>query len=213
MNQLKLPWLLVSICLLLHQGTIAAQPTRCIPFASQGNRIELAIANASHSIVSGVKVAVTNLPDWILFKTPERSITTIQPEKEEIVTFEFSVTKNAPVGKVQVLNFAITTQAGETWNKEITISVNAPDRFSLYQNYPNPFNPTTTIGYQLSASAHTKLSIYNMLGQVVATLVDELRDAGYHQESWTAENVPSGVYFYRLQSGSYVQMRKLLVLR
>jgi hypothetical protein len=90
---------------------------------------------------------------------------------------------------------------------------NVPDRFSLRQNYPNPFNPTTTIEFSLPQTAHTTLRIYNAIGQEVATLVDEMLPAGSYSTQLSARDWPSGMYFYRLQSGSYGETRKLTLLK
>jgi len=83
----------------------------------------------------------------------------------------------------------------------------------LKQNYPNPFNPSTTIRYEMPFSGHVRLSVYNILGQEITTLVNEEQNAGYQSVVWKAGNVASGVYFYRLQSASFVQTRKMLLLR
>jgi hypothetical protein len=89
---------------------------------------------------------------------------------------------------------------------------NLPERFVLEQNYPNPFNPSTNISYSLLASASVSLRIFNALGQEVASLVNERKPAGYYQVTWNA-NVPSGIYFYRLQAGEYVETKKMILLR
>jgi hypothetical protein len=85
--------------------------------------------------------------------------------------------------------------------------------FSLAQNYPNPFNPSTTIRYGLPHRSIVSLVVYNILGQKVSSLVQEAQDAGYHEVRFDGNNLASGVYFYRLQAGSFVQTRKLLLLR
>jgi hypothetical protein len=96
-----------------------------------------------------------------------------------------------------------------------------PKVFVLHQNYPNPFNPTTMINYQLPMNSSVELSIYNLLGQKVATLVDEQKRAGYHRVEWDASGFASGVYLYRLQAGDpsqsagqgYVETRKMIQMR
>jgi photosystem II stability/assembly factor-like uncharacterized protein len=88
-----------------------------------------------------------------------------------------------------------------------------PGRFALETNYPNPFNPSTTISYSLPHSENVTLKVYDMLGREVAALVDGRKEAGNHSVSWQADNFASGVYFYQLRSGGFVQVRKLLLLR
>ncbi len=84
--------------------------------------------------------------------------------------------------------------------------------FSLSQNYPNPFNPSTTITYSLPKTAFASLKIFNTLGQEIALLVNEWEEAGYYPVIWNA-NVRSGIYFYRLQAGEFVETKKMIVLK
>jgi len=88
-----------------------------------------------------------------------------------------------------------------------------PKVFSLSQNFPNPFNPTTAIGYQLSAISQIDLSIYNVLGQKIKTLVSEKQPAGNYQVEWDASSVASGVYIYRLQAEGMILNKKMLLLK
>ena len=88
-----------------------------------------------------------------------------------------------------------------------------PRIFVLLQNYPNPFNPTTTIEYVLPKSAEVLLTIYNLRGQEEARIVEGQRTGGYHRVTWDASNVSSGIYFYRLQAGDFVQTRKMVLLK
>jgi len=83
----------------------------------------------------------------------------------------------------------------------------------LFQNYPNPFNPSTTIRYSLPGRAHVTLSVFNTLGQQIATLVNEVEDPGNHDVRFDGTGFASGVYFYQLRAGEYVAAKKLLVIR
>ncbi len=104
-------------------------------------------------------------------------------------------------------------QADAAWVAEVAFTQERPTSFSLSQNYPNPFNPATHIQYGLPENAHVELIVYDVLGQRVAVLVDEKQTAGYHQIVFQATSLPSGMYFYRLHAGSFVETRKMVVLK
>ncbi|MGA2623285.1 MAG: T9SS type A sorting domain-containing protein [Bacteroidota bacterium] len=87
------------------------------------------------------------------------------------------------------------------------------DRYSLSSSYPNPFNPSTKIKYQIPVASFVMLKVYDLLGREVATLVNELQQAGSKSVEFRAENLPSGVYYYRLEAGSFTETKKLLLLR
>jgi hypothetical protein len=88
-----------------------------------------------------------------------------------------------------------------------------PVRYALEQNYPNPFNPSTVIEFKMPASGAVSLKVYNILGQEVKTLVDGMQPAGNYTYRFDGANLSTGVYFYRLQSGSFVQVRKMMLLK
>ena len=100
----------------------------------------------------------------------------------------------------------IPTDIGDDYNHH-------PRDFSLYQNYPNPFNPVTMINYQLPMTNDVELSIYNVLGQKVAILVNERQQAGNHQVEWEASGFASGVYYYRIHAGEFVDVKKMILIR
>ena len=88
-----------------------------------------------------------------------------------------------------------------------------PMDFELKQNYPNPFNPSTTIGYSIPAETKVTLVVFDVLGRKVATLVDAVQPAGFHSCCWQANDMPSGVYFYRLKAGTYTKTLKMIQLK
>jgi hypothetical protein len=88
-----------------------------------------------------------------------------------------------------------------------------PSEFSLSQNYPNPFNPATSIRYGLPSRSHVILTIFNSLGQQVATLVQGDREAGYHEVRFDASELASGVYLYRMSAGDFVQTKRFLLVK
>jgi hypothetical protein len=89
----------------------------------------------------------------------------------------------------------------------------ALDRYTLGQNYPNPFNPSTKISFTIPSRSFVSLTVFNLLGNAVATLVSEVKAAGTYSQEWNAAEYPSGVYFYRLQAGSYTETKQLILLK
>jgi hypothetical protein len=90
---------------------------------------------------------------------------------------------------------------------------NQPKNYYLGQNYPNPFNPTTNIGYRISNTGFVVLKIFDFLGRDVATLVNEVKQQGEHTVNWDATGLTSGVYYYRLQSGNFIETKKLILMK
>ena len=90
---------------------------------------------------------------------------------------------------------------------------NIPKVYSLEQNYPNPFNPSTTINFSIGQVTNVKLRVYNILGQQVMTLVDTRMTPGPHSVVFDAAKLASGVYFYRLDAGDFMSVKKMLLLK
>ncbi|MCW9064834.1 MAG: alpha-amylase family glycosyl hydrolase [Ignavibacteriaceae bacterium] len=87
------------------------------------------------------------------------------------------------------------------------------DNFILYQNYPNPFNPQTKIRFSILQSGNVLIKVFNVLGKEIETIVDEYKNSGFYELYFNANNLPSGVYFYRIVSGSYSDTKKMILLR
>ncbi|MEN8192033.1 MAG: kelch repeat-containing protein [Bacteroidota bacterium] len=100
-------------------------------------------------------------------------------------------------------------------------SILKPDKFHLYQNYPNPFNPSTVISYKLPSSVkgekskvkNITLKVYDILGREVATLVNEQQNPGFYEVTWNASNNSSGIYFYKLEAGSFIETKNMVLIR
>jgi hypothetical protein len=107
---------------------------------------------------------------------------------------------------------AIVNRAGGQAAQTETIG-SVPTRFALHQNYPNPFNPTTVIRYELPSNAVVKVQVFDVLGRVLATLVNERREAGIYEAMFNASGLSSGTYFYRLQAGSFVETKKMVLVK
>ncbi len=94
------------------------------------------------------------------------------------------------------------------------VNNNLPDKvFTLEQNYPNPFNPSTTISYSLSQSELVQLKVYDILGREVATLVNAVKSPGIYHVEFDAKNLASGIYYYQMKSGSFIQTKKMIFMK
>ena len=93
-----------------------------------------------------------------------------------------------------------------------------PEKFTLHQNYPNPFNPVTTLRYELPEQTHVNITIYDMLGRKVKTILNEQQSPGYKQLIWDASNdngkpVSASIYLYQIQAGEYISTKKMVLLK
>lgn len=109
----------------------------------------------------------------------------------------FSIDSNISVGSVGISN----------------ISSEIPDEFSISQNYPNPFNPVTNINFSIPEKSFVKVSVYDMLGKRIQNLINEDLNAGYYKVDFNGNNLPSGVYFYRIEANNFVQIKKMTLLK
>ena len=114
--------------------------------------------------------------------------------------------------KIYFIGNTLGKESGEPENGEDIPQI-IPDEISLDQNYPNPFNPSTTISYQLPEKNHVSLNVYDILGNLVTTLVDDEMEAGYYSVNWNASQLASGIYIYRIISGSYVSTKKMILMK
>ncbi len=99
------------------------------------------------------------------------------------------------------------------YSKTIEVDMNGVKKYELTQNYPNPFNPTTTISYILPQTGMVRLTLYNILGQEIRTLVNEVKEAGIHTFNFDASDLNSGMYIYKIESGSFTQTRKMTLVK
>ncbi len=118
---------------------------------------------------------------------------------------------NAPFGRDPIDSLKILYNGWLTSIK--TISSEVPQKYLLEQNFPNPFNPETVIQYSLPAKGFTNLKIYDALGNEVASLVNEMQNAGVYEVIWNAAELPSGVYYFRLSSGEFLETRRMVFLK
>jgi hypothetical protein len=118
------------------------------------------------------------------------------------------------VGNVEntsdTISYDLTASAAEATGIEQT---NKLDKFGLFQNYPNPFNPTTTIVYNIPQRSNVSLKVYDLTGREIATLVQEVQEAGSHSVNFNAEKLSSGVYFYKITAGKFISVKKMILMK
>jgi hypothetical protein len=157
------------------------------------------------SFTTGVSVN-----QWTKFTAPLEYISGVAPDTAWIeITAGGGDNDSLHVGT----SFLIDDLAFEGTATAVKEQKLTPTSFALRQNYPNPFNPSTNIRYDLPKEAFVRLSVYNLMGQEVAALVNEQQQAGVYELRFNALNLPSGTYFYRLQAGDYVEVKKMTFVR
>jgi hypothetical protein len=123
------------------------------------------------------------------------------------------IDENVTEGKYSYRLKQLDTDGNFEFSKIIEIDLGTPQRFELSQNYPNPFNPVTTIKYVLIEPGKVRLTVFNPLGEEVAALVDDFKEAGVHTVNFIASSLISGVYIYKLENAGYILSRKMILLK
>jgi hypothetical protein len=114
---------------------------------------------------------------------------------------------------IRINNYVRLVRTSSTSTGTIYQSSANPNSFTLAQNYPNPFNPTTTVGFGLPENGTVRLSVLNVLGEEIKVLLNEAKEVGYHSIDFNGSNLPSSVYFYRIQTGNFIDTKKMLLLK
>ncbi|MCW8848841.1 MAG: T9SS type A sorting domain-containing protein [Melioribacteraceae bacterium] len=125
---------------------------------------------------------------------------------EQEQTYNYRIKAYKELGESEYSNEASLFLVGVVEN-------DIPNQYSIGQNYPNPFNPTTKIKFGLPNSTLTKLIIYDLLGKEIQTLINKELETGYHEINFDASNYQSGIYFYRIQAGNYIQTKKMVLIK
>jgi len=163
-------------------------------------------------------------PGTVLFKFnsayPETSHYHNQPigigyfgEDYETVLLDFPLYFAQEPTSIEILHKVLRDIGVVPSGVEEEASPSIPTDFALHQNYPNPFNVNTTISYQVPVASHVKLKVYNILGQKVATLLDEKQAAGYWSVIWETSKVSSGLYLYKLTAGDYTETKRMILVK
>ena len=199
---------------LLLIGISSAQTVYDLQPGTKGNQIKLTVANISDkNNADNVVVNLSRKSPSLNFENEADTISLIEASKEKEAIFIFEVKRNTPVNTQDSIEFSIGDANSVMMMKTFVLNFLAPQEFKLEQNFPNPFNPSTTIQYQLPATANVTLKIYDILGSEVATLVNEKQEAGFKEVKFNADRYASGIYIYRLIADKYFSTKKMMVLK
>ncbi|MFN3560722.1 MAG: T9SS type A sorting domain-containing protein [Chloroherpetonaceae bacterium] len=191
-----------------HTNPVAL-PVELTSFNAQvlNNGVRLTWTTASEVNNSGFEVQRSNdQANWTALGFVRGAGTTTEAQS-------YSFTDAQASGRVFYRLKQIDFDGQFEYSNVIEVNVGLPKQFALDQNYPNPFNPTTTIAYQLPTAGNVSLKVFDMLGKEVATLVNGRQEAGSYTVNFNANQLSSGVYFYRLQAGNFVQTRKMMLVK
>ncbi len=170
------------------------------------NKVTLTWKTSTETNNSGFEVQRKNI-DWERIGFVEGHGTTTEENNYSFAD------KNLSAGKYQYRLKQIDFDGSFEFSNIAEVEIFTPIQFSLEQNYPNPFNPTTTIQYSIPENGNVKLEVYNSIGEEVATLLNETKQAGNYDVSFNASSLPSGIYFYTLTSGEFRETKKMLLIK
>ena len=211
----------ILLTVILLSTIIAAQNSYSIQPGVKNNQIVLELSNISLTeSANNLEVKLIKYSNHLTFNQTEKMIANITQGEETEATFTFDAEYNIEKTEADTIEFMITDlayrQAGNKsvyLTKQFILQYALPTEFKLEQNYPNPFNPETRIRYQVSSISPVTLKIYDILGNEVTTLVNEQKELGYYEVDFNAVSFASGVYIYRLQAGSYVSTKKMILMK
>ncbi len=183
-------------------------PVELVSFSaeSNSNTVTLSWTTSTETNNSGFEVQRKNI-DWERIGFIEGHGTTTEENSYSFIN------ENLIAGKYQYRLKQIDYDGSFEFSDIVEIEILTPLEFSLSQNYPNPFNPSTTIQYSIPAAEKVVLTVFNVLGQKVVTLVDEFEEAGSYKKTFNADAFSSGAYIYKLNAGSFVRIRKMILMK
>ena len=184
--------------------------------------------SGSTTIASNIKASLTNLDTLGVVPTFYRSYGDIGVGETAVCNSRYlmKISESCPDSCRIPIKIDIYSNIHKFWCDTFYVNVYSnqsvikandenilPKEFTLFQNYPNPFNATTIISYQIPNSSNVELDVYSITGQHIATLISQHQTAGNYKYEWDANNFASGVYFYKITAGDFVQMKKLILLK
>jgi hypothetical protein len=209
----------IIFIVVLLSTIIVAQNTYNVQPGVKNNQIVLELSNVSPTeSANNLEVKLIGNSKNLSFNQTEKIIENISQGSETEATFTFDVNYNIGNVEADTIEFMITDNKSVYLTKQFILQYSLPTEYKLEQNYPNPFNPATKIRYAVPQDARSErqevsLVVYDILGNEVTTLVNEQKEPGYYDVDFNASSFASGVYIYRLQSGSFVSTKKMMMLK
>lgn len=197
---------------IINNNLINPVPVELISFAGEyyDGVVNLSWATATELNNSGFEVERKSEPDdWekVTFIQGNGTTTETKYYSYSDIMNEYSSTKL--IYRLKQIDFDGSTQ----YSSEIEIDIAIPNKFNLEQNFPNPFNPSTTIKFALPQKSNVTITVYNSIGEEVQVLLNNFMDAGYHQVNFNTSGLASGIYFYTLKAGNFIQTKKMILLK
>jgi hypothetical protein len=171
--------------------------------------VSVSVWQGANQLGTGVLSITTAASSWTQFMAPITYTAPGTPDRCS-VRFVFRVTDFTTVGGVAYIDDLEFSGINDI---KVIDNGQMPNQFELKQNYPNPFNPSTLIEYSIPEQSFVDLKVYDFLGNEVATLVNEEQSAGVYRADFTGADLTSGIYFYKLQAGNFVETKKMMLLK
>lgn len=217
----KIIFLIASVLFFFISSVYASEPPVLV-LDEETTTIALSLVNHSDSDLSAVTASIDRekLPVWLTIQSTPQTVNIPRGAKSQNKLLLRFTVKDAPAGAEMFVPITLRDAYGNIWNSPVLVRASTgslPLQNALYENYPNPFNPSTTIKYSLKEAQKTSLVIYNSLGQKIRTLIDAPQSAGIHNIQWDGKNdrrqqVSSGVYFFKLNAGKFVQTKRMMMM-
>lgn len=189
--------------------TLAALPVELISFTAklENDNVELNWKTATEANNYGFEIEGSQNDDW-------GKIGFVQGHGNSNSPKEYSF-HDRPIGcsAIKYRLKQIDFDGQFEYSLEVEVKLEVPTSFSVRQNFPNPFNPTTKIDFSIPSDDNVQIKVFNVLGMEIATLLNEHRQAGMHSIEFNANNFSSGIYFYKVVSGNYYEIKKMILLR
>ena len=214
--------IIITTCIIIffHATAAISSDSPVLQLVQGTQTITLTLVNDWSGGVSDLQATVDDatLPSWLSIQVQDTPIVLSPTDGRGQFAVKFNLDEPPLDARIEV-PFLFSDGTGNQWRKTVVVSTSAaPEAVNaLHDNFPNPFNPTTTIAFSLAHESNVKLVIYNMLGQRIRTLVNGKHAPGSHSVVWNGRDdqgrmVSSGVYFYRLQAGRFIETRRMVLV-